>query len=173
MQDGWEVCGYFFNPNIHPYAEFKKRLECLETHNKTVGIEYSADEAYGLRSFLKTAASAEEAGESRCQACYTLRLNAAARYARENGFKVFTTTLLYSRRQNHEIIASIGKASARTFGIDFYYEDFRRGWQEGVNRSKELNMYRQSYCGCIFSEEERYNKNFDGKLKLPLMVRKG
>jgi predicted adenine nucleotide alpha hydrolase (AANH) superfamily ATPase len=83
-------------------------------------------------------------------------LDAAAKFAKENGFSIFTTTLLYSRRQKHCAIASIGGASAKSYGVDFYYEDFRTGWQAGITRSKELDMYRQSYCGCIFSEEERY-----------------
>jgi predicted adenine nucleotide alpha hydrolase (AANH) superfamily ATPase len=89
-----------------------------------------------------------------------MRLTAAARFARENGFPVFTTTLLYSRRQKHDLIAAVGRECAEMFGVDFYYEDFRIGWHEGITRSKELNMYRQSYCGCIFSEEERYRPSF-------------
>jgi predicted adenine nucleotide alpha hydrolase (AANH) superfamily ATPase len=154
-QKGEKVFGYFFNPNIHPYTEFKRRLECVQTHNNRVNIPYYIDEGYGLRGFLK-AVSVEQQENLRCLVCYKLRLDAAAEFAKENGFSAMTTTLLYSRRQNHEAVASIGVASAKSFGVDFYYEDFRTGWQAGIALSKELGMYRQSYCGCIFSEEERY-----------------
>jgi predicted adenine nucleotide alpha hydrolase (AANH) superfamily ATPase len=150
------VFGYFFNPNIHPYTEFMKRLEYVEIHNRRAGIDYFADGEYNLRRFVKTALNAEEKDSSRCRACYGLRLNAAAKFAAQSGFSVFTTTLLYSRRQDHNAVISIGEESAALNGIDFYYEDFRAGWQEGIKRSKELDMYRQNYCGCIFSEEERY-----------------
>jgi predicted adenine nucleotide alpha hydrolase (AANH) superfamily ATPase len=159
------VSGYFFNPNIHPYTEFMKRLEYVEIHNKRAGIEYFEDGAYNLRGFIKTALAAENENLSRCHACYRLRLNAAAKFAAQNGFSVFTTTLLYSRRQDHSAVKSIGEESAALNGIDFYYEDFRAGWQEGIERSKELNIYRQNYCGCIFSEEERYAAKIAGAVK--------
>jgi predicted adenine nucleotide alpha hydrolase (AANH) superfamily ATPase len=156
MADGWDVFGYFFNPNIHPYTEFIKRLECVETHNKRVGIEYYIDGDDALRPFLKATLQAEDAGVPRCGGCYRLRLAKAAKFAKENGFSFFTTTLLYSRHQDHSLIVSIARECAEENGIEFYYEDFRKGWQVGIARSKELNMYRQSYCGCVFSEAERY-----------------
>jgi len=90
--------------------------------------------------------------------CYTWRLSEAARYASENGFEAFTSTLFYSIHQQHDLMRETAEFFARKYGVDFYYEDFRLGWQEGIDISHELALYRQPYCGCIFSEEERYSK---------------
>ena len=76
--------------------------------------------------------------------------------AKENGFDYFTSSLLYSKYQNHEEIKNIGKGLAEKYGVTFYYDDFRIGWKEGIKESKEMGLYRQQYCGCIFSEKERY-----------------
>ncbi|MEW5909757.1 MAG: epoxyqueuosine reductase QueH, partial [Thermodesulfobacteriota bacterium] len=84
---------------------------------------------------------------------------AAALTAKQGKFDAFTTTLLYSIYQQHEEIRSIGESLGEKIGIPFYYQDFRAGWKEGVETSKRLNIYRQSYCGCIYSEKERYQKN--------------
>jgi predicted adenine nucleotide alpha hydrolase (AANH) superfamily ATPase len=92
----------------------------------------------------------------RCRFCYHLRLFAAARAAKEGKFDAFTSSLLYSKYQKHELIREIGEQAALEAGLPFYYEDFRQGWQAGQARSKELGLYRQQYCGCIYSERERY-----------------
>ena len=86
----------------------------------------------------------------------TLRLTRAAQIARRGRFDAFTTTLLYSRFQKHDLIRSIAEGVAAQQGIPFYYRDFREGWSEGVRISKEIGMYRQAYCGCIYSEKERF-----------------
>jgi predicted adenine nucleotide alpha hydrolase (AANH) superfamily ATPase len=87
-----------------------------------------------------------------------MRLEQAARFAAANHYEAFSSTLLYSRYQNHALLRETGEKLAQRHGIAFYYEDFRRGWQEGISRSKELGLYRQPYCGCIYSEQERYDK---------------
>jgi predicted adenine nucleotide alpha hydrolase (AANH) superfamily ATPase len=92
----------------------------------------------------------------RCQACYYLRLSYTAKIARSQAFDGFTTTLLYSRYQKHEWIKSTAESLAKEYGVSFYYHDFRAGWSEGIRISKEAGMYRQPYCGCIYSEKERY-----------------
>lgn len=76
--------------------------------------------------------------------------------AKRGKFDAFSTTLLYSKFQNHELITTTGEAIAKSTGIPFYYRDFRPGWKEGIKASKDLNLYRQQYCGCIYSEKERY-----------------
>jgi len=92
----------------------------------------------------------------RCLHCYDIRLRFTAMMAKRGAFAAFSTTLLYSKFQKHEIIKGIGESLAREFGVPFYYQDFREGWKEGVRISKEMGMYRQPYCGCIYSEKERY-----------------
>jgi predicted adenine nucleotide alpha hydrolase (AANH) superfamily ATPase len=105
-----------------------------------------------LEEFLRQVAFREE---DRCRHCYRLRLARTAEAAKEGHFDAFTTTLLYSRFQKHELIRSIGDAVAEMQGIPFLYRDFREGWSEGIRISKTLGMYRQRYCGCIYSEKDR------------------
>jgi predicted adenine nucleotide alpha hydrolase (AANH) superfamily ATPase len=94
----------------------------------------------------------------RCPVCYDLRLARAASRAREHGFTCFSSTLLYSKYQNHQAILDAGHRHAGQ-GLDFLGEDFRPGWNEGVRLSKEWNVYRQPYCGCVLSEHDRYRKS--------------
>ena len=108
---------------------------------------------YDLEGFLANVASEPE---KRCSYCYSSRLFATAAAASELGFEAFSASLLYSRYQRHEEIRALGEQAEKEFGITFFYEDFRPGWQEGIRISKELGLYRQQYCGCIYSEKERY-----------------
>jgi predicted adenine nucleotide alpha hydrolase (AANH) superfamily ATPase len=153
----FKVRGYFFNPNIHPFREFKKRLGAVEEVASLRGLVVDYHREYGLRDFLRKVVFNEE---TRCSICYEIRLNAAAEHAKAVGAEAFTSTLLYSRYQKHEIIRQIGERLADQHKIPFYYEDFRQGWQQGIDMSKEMDLYRQSYCGCIYSEQERYDKRF-------------
>lgn len=163
-EKGIEPVGWFFNPNIHPYKEWKQRLDTAQEFAAKVKLEMVADAHYQLRAFLGRAlAAGDNAG--RCRMCYTWRLGEAARYAAENGFSAFTSTLFYSIYQDHGLMKETAEKFAREYGVDFYYEDFRAGWQEGIDISRALELYRQPYCGCIFSEEERYNKALRKKKK--------
>jgi predicted adenine nucleotide alpha hydrolase (AANH) superfamily ATPase len=157
-EEGIEPTGYFFNPNIHPYKEWEMRLKTAKEFAEKVGMAIETDENYRLRDFLKLALPAEAMPNGRCTMCYTWRLEQTARFARENGYDAFTSTLFYSIYQQHELMKRTAEKFARQYGVDFYYEDFRPGWQEGIDISHELELYRQPYCGCIFSEEERYSK---------------
>jgi predicted adenine nucleotide alpha hydrolase (AANH) superfamily ATPase len=154
---GHKVCGYFFNPNIHPFREFKKRLGAVEemAAHRNLKVDYLRD--YGLRDFMRKVVFNEE---NRCAICYEIRLTAAVEHAKAVGADAFTSTLLYSRYQNHEKIRQIAEKLAVQHGIPFYYEDFRQGWQQGIDKSREMGLYRQTYCGCIYSEQERYDKRF-------------
>lgn len=147
------VCGHFYNPNIHPHQEYRKRLETLEAYAGQEALTVIREDAYPLEEFFRQVAFREE---ERCRYCYHLRLTRAAQIARRGRFDAFTTTLLYSRFQKHDLIRSIGESVAETQGIPFFYRDFREGWSEGVRISKELGMYRQPYCGCIYSEKARF-----------------
>ena len=87
-----------------------------------------------------------------------MRLDAAGAAAREKGFRAFTSSLLYSKYQKHDLIAGVGREMGAEHGVEFYYEDFRHGWREGIVESKAMGLYRQPYCGCIYSERDRYRK---------------
>ena len=157
-EDGIEPTGYFFNPNIHPYKEWDMRLKTAKEFAEKVDMKIITDENYMLRDFLKKALMAESVENGRCRMCYTWRLEQAAKFAAENGFDSFTSTLFYSIYQQHDLMKETAEFSAEKYGVSFYYEDFRTGWQEGTDISIDLGLYRQPYCGCIFSEEERYSK---------------
>lgn len=155
-EEGFEPKGYFYNPNIHPYLEYKKRLDTVKEFSSRVGLEVHYQDDYDLDQFLLRTAGK---GTQRCEHCYRMRLNeAAAAAAREKGIGAFTTSLLYSKFQKHDLIKGIAKEAAAEHGIEFYYEDFRRGWREGIVESRAMGLYRQQYCGCIYSEKERYEK---------------
>ena len=147
------VTGFFFNHNIHPFQEYVRRLEAAQRMANEASMALIVRDDYDLEGFLANVA-AEPA--KRCSYCYASRLRAAAFAASEHGFEAFTTSLLYSRYQQHEEIRTHGEQAGREFGVTFFYEDFRIGWQEGIRLSKELGLYRQQYCGCIYSEKERY-----------------
>lgn len=153
-EEGHAVQGWFFNPNIHPYQEFRRRLEALEKFSAARDLPVEYEREYGLREFLRQVVFHEE---QRCLKCYELRLTRVARRAREVGADAFTSTLLYSRYQNHAALKSLGERLAVEYGVPFHYRDFREGWQEGIETSVALGLYRQPYCGCIYSEEERYD----------------
>ena len=150
---GWEVMGFFYNPNIHPYQEYLYRLEAVQEYAKQTSIEIIYRDEYNLEEFLRGVAFRED---ERCRFCYHLRLEATAQVAKKGKFDAFTTTLLYSKHQNHELITTIGEAVGKEHGVSFLYRDFRSGWKEGIEESKNLGLYRQQYCGCIYSEKERY-----------------
>ena len=155
-EKGHEVVGYFFNPNIHPYQEYQKRLEALKQYSEKTGLEVVYRDEYLLEEFLRNVS--QKPGE-RCQYCYSLRLEATAREAKQRGFNQFSTTLLQSTHQNHQLIKETGERIAKEVGIPFYYEDFRQGWKRGVEVSKAMGLYRQQYCGCVYSEKERFAKS--------------
>ena len=153
-----EPTGYFFNPNIHPYKEWDMRLKAAEEFAARSEMKIITDKHYMLRDFLRRALAAEQVENGRCRMCYTWRLEETARYAAENGFDAFTSTLFYSIYQQHELMKETAEHFAKVYGVKFHYEDFRPGWQEGIDMSVEMGLYRQPYCGCIFSEEERYSR---------------
>ncbi len=155
-EQGLEPVGYFYNPNIHPLLELERRIEALEEVSMRRGVEMIWDRRlYGLDSWLRQL-EGRFSQEERCPVCYRMRLEAAAHAAVSMGFSAMSTTLLYSRYQRHELIRQMGREIADSHGIQFLYEDFRQGWSQGIEEAKALGIYRQPYCGCIFSEAERY-----------------
>lgn len=152
---GHDVTGLFYNPNIHPYLEYARRKQTLQDYAEKILLNVVWTEGYPLEVFLRNVASSPE---ERCAYCLTDRLRFTAEQAVKENYDAFTSTLLYSRFQKHDLIREAGDNLSRQLGINFFYEDFRVGWNEGVKISKELGMYRQPYCGCIYSEKERFCK---------------
>jgi len=151
-----KVTGFFFNPNIHPFKEFKRRLITAEEYSRNIGIDLISDRKYGLIEFLRGVVNKES---ERCSYCYDTRLEKTVQEAKERGFDSFSSTLLYSKFQKHQKIKYLCEELSKKYSLPFVYEDFRIGWQKGIDKSKDLNMYRQPYCGCIYSEQERYDKS--------------
>lgn len=153
LRKDMEVTGYFYNPNIHPYTEWRARKETLADYAAGIGLPVMIDDRYLLEDFIREVVYRET---ERCAFCYTMRLKQTAAMAREKNFDAVSTTLLVSPYQKHELIREIGESVAKEAGLQFVYRDFRQGYREATARSRELGMYRQKYCGCIYSEKERY-----------------
>jgi predicted adenine nucleotide alpha hydrolase (AANH) superfamily ATPase len=160
QEEGIAVTGFFFNPNIHPYQEYQRRLDTLRGYSQKSDLEMIYRDEYLLEEFLRNVALRPE---ERCRYCYAVRLEATAREARQRLFDRFSTTLLCSVYQKHEIIQEIGERISAEVGIPFHYEDYRRGWSKGVEVSRAMGLYRQKYCGCIYSEKERYLRKAEGR----------
>ena len=163
MEGHAEVWGFFHNPNIHPRSEFLKRLEAVKLLSGLMSVKVIYDERYRPSAFIKgvKASLGEDAGKPhppfgpRCDYCYSSRLEETARAAKAHGFDAFSSSLLYSRYQDHAAIKALGERLAAKYGVRFIYADFREGWYEGINASREMGLYRQNYCGCIYSRIER------------------
>ena len=152
-EEGVEPAGFWYNPNIHPYLEYKARRDTLRQYARDIGLDLREEDFYGLRQF--TAAVAQDC-EHRCGYCYACRMERTARYAAENGFARFSTTLLVSPYQDRERICAAGAAAGEKYGVEFLPYDFRPRFREGQDRARALGLYMQKYCGCIYSEEDRY-----------------
>lgn len=155
-KEGIEPNLYWFNPNIHPYIEYKTRRDTLIEYAKSINVNLIVHNNYGLQEFCK---NVSDDIENRClKYCYIVRLEETAKYAKKHGYDAFTSTLFVSIYQKHEEMKKICEMLAKKYDIDFLYRDFRVGFREGQNKARELGLYMQKYCGCIFSEEERYSK---------------
>ena len=157
-RESLEPTSLWFNPNIHPWTEYELRRDALLQYGALAGVEVRILEDYGLRGFVRAVAADID---RRCAHCYALRLGAAAEYAAEHGYGAFTSSLLISPYQDHELLRTVGEAAGRRYGVEFLYRDFRPGFREGQSMAREMGLYMQKYCGCIFSEEDRYRKKID------------
>ena len=154
-EEGIEPVSFWYNPNIHPYQEYRARRDTLKEYAVSIGLSLLVREDYGLRDFVRAVAGEPDHRWGHCYAC---RLEETARYAAENGFTHFSTTLLVSPYQDHERICATAEEMAARYGVTFLYRDFRPGFRAGQAKARELGLYMQKYCGCVFSEEERYAK---------------
>ena len=153
--DHFEVTGYWYNPNIHPFTEYRARRNCLRDYAATIDLPIIEQDDYALRPFIREVA--DDIG-NRCVKCYEMRLFQAARTAKENGFDSFTSSLFISPYQNHELMRDVAQRAASECGVEFLYRDFRPYFRAGQTCARELGFYMQKYCGCVFSEQERYLK---------------
>jgi epoxyqueuosine reductase len=159
LEEGLHPTLFFYNPNIHPYQEYQTRLESLKRLAQIRDLPVRVEPGYELEQFL--AAVAANPSE-RCRHCYRIRLSGTAAKARESGFTLFGTTLLISPYQNRDLLLEIGHEIAIKYGLLFYDRDFRPGFRQSQAMAQELGLYRQKYCGCIYSEKERFYK--EGKI---------
>jgi predicted adenine nucleotide alpha hydrolase (AANH) superfamily ATPase len=153
LEAGHRVTGFFYNPNIHPYTEFTKRLEAVKQYAEQTGLKMIYHDEYDLRGFLRQVLFRED---QRCRFCYHMRLLRTAAVARKGSFDAFTSTLLVSPHQDHELVKAVAEQVAIEVGVRVHYVDFRKGYRRAYELSRKHDLYRQSYCGCIFSEHERY-----------------
>ncbi len=156
QQLGYDVTLFFYNPNIHPYREFQKRLASAQDFALYHKLPLILDQQYRLAEFLRAVVFREN---RRCLVCQEIRIKKTTSIARNKGFQNFSTSLLYSKYQKHDDIRRQCCDYSKSSGIEFIYHDFRQGWQVGVEYAISQGFYRQSYCGCIFSEQDRYDKS--------------
>ena len=146
----------FFNPNIHPLLEFRRRIKALQVYLERDPLPAEIDMRYGLRLFLAHILDngrLPEERRERCRRCYHLRMKKTAEKAKEAGFDAFSTTLLASREQDRDLVAEAGREAAASFGLQFVEGDLRKVLP---NEKMLRGIYKQQYCGCIFSEDERF-----------------
>jgi len=152
-EEDLEVMGFFYRHNIHPYSECLKRQEALQTYAEQINLKVIYQEGYDLEGFIQNVTFRES---ERCNYCYHDRLRSTALLARRGKFDYYSSTLLYSKHQQHELIRTMGESIGKSVGVPFLYHDYREGWKEGIESSKQMGLYRQQYCGCIYSEKERF-----------------
>jgi predicted adenine nucleotide alpha hydrolase (AANH) superfamily ATPase len=151
--EGHEVTALFFNPNIHPYTEYLRRLDAFTVYTRANDVRVLTDRPpEEMEDWLREVVFREA---HRCTVCFHFRILRTARIAEAKGFDAFSTTLLYSRFQKHELLKSVCEAISDETGVPFVYRDWRTSWNEGVKIYRKLGLYRQKYCGCIYSEKER------------------
>ena len=153
--EGIELTAFWYNPNIHPFTEYRSRRNCLREYAQAVQLPLLEQDDYALRPFIREVA---EDIANRCVKCYEMRLYETARQAKEGGFDSFTSSLFISPYQNHELMKNVAENAAQEYGVEFLYRDFRPYFRDGQAKAREMEMYIQKYCGCVFSEQERYLK---------------
>lgn len=172
LKDKFHIIAYFYNPNIHGFREYKFRKNALVSFCKIKNIDLIMSENYDFDMWLDYLKNSNKSFEYlkmnrvfRCQYCYSFRINNSLKLCKSMNIKYFTTTLFYSIYQNHKFLKFFCETECQKQDINLYYEDFRKGFKEGIDLYKKTELYMQNYCGCIFSENERFNKKFYKQLK--------
>lgn len=161
QEQGYEISAFWYNPNIHPYLEHEERLTALTTLTREINLPFIVADGYDLPEYFRRVAGHEA---ERCHDCFEMRLTKTAEFALKQGFHAFTTTLLISPHQKHDLLKKVGERLAVEKGIPFLYVDLRKSYSDSRHITRPLNLYRQQYCGCLYSERERY-RNFPTREK--------
>ena len=151
-EQGYEAKVFWYNPNIHPYREHQDRLDAMQTMAQNMDLPFTIAPGYDMPEYFQRVAGDEG---NRCQHCFTLRLTKAAEMARQMEIPYFTSTLLISPHQKHELLREIGDSIAERTGTEFLYADLRKRYSDSRHITKPLELHRQQYCGCLYSEWER------------------
>jgi predicted adenine nucleotide alpha hydrolase (AANH) superfamily ATPase len=154
-REGYEIGGYWYNPNIHPFMEHQTRLESMQVLAGKIDLPLIIEEGYDMVEYFRRVAGDEA---NRCRHCFDLRLTRTAEIAQKQGYDAFATTLLISPHQQHEVLRETGERVARDYGIEFLYADLRKRYSDSRHITKPMDLYRQQYCGCLYSELERYTE---------------
>ena len=154
-EENIDITSDWYNPSIHPYKEYEARLNCLKEYNEQINLPLIINDYYGLKEFCKNVV---DKIDNRCGYCYLCRLENTAKYAKEHGYDAFSSTLFISPYQKHDLLKRTCEMLSKKYDIKFLYRDFRDGFWEGQEEARNIGLYRQKYCGCVFSEEERYEK---------------
>ena len=157
-EENIDIVGYWYNPNIHPFKEYDNRLKALKEYSKMINLNVIYDDFYGLDEFVKNTVNIID---NRCGYCYLSRMERVVKYAHDNGYDAFSSTLFISPYQKHDLLKSICEKLSKKYNIQFLYRDFRPYYELGREMFHETGLYMQKYCGCIFSERERYKKEID------------
>ena len=157
-EENIDIVGYWYNPNIHPFKEYDNRLKSLKEYSKMINLNVIYDDFYGLDEFVKNTVNIID---NRCGYCYLSRMERVVKYAHDNGYDAFSSTLFISPYQKHDLLKSICENLSKKYNIQFLYRDFRPYYELGREMFRETGLYMQKYCGCIFSERERYKKEID------------
>ncbi|MCX8126650.1 MAG: epoxyqueuosine reductase QueH [Dehalococcoidia bacterium] len=152
---GYSVTAFWYNPNIHPYLEHQRRLEAVEVLVKAASIPLIKHDYYEIVKFFRAVTGHED---DRCRHCFTLRLSQTAQVASSRGFEAFSTTILISPYQRHALAKQAGENAAANAGVEFLYADLRKRFSDSRRITRPMELYRQQYCGCLFSEWERYQR---------------
>ena len=153
--EGYEVAAHWYNPNIHPYLEHQSRLESTRDLAQRMDFTLLEEEGYDMPEYFRRVAGHED---ERCGICFRQRLSATAAAAKQHGYDAFTSTLLISPHQEHEILKEMGETIGRETGVEFLYVDLRKRYSDSRRITKPMDLYRQQYCGCVYSEWERYRE---------------
>jgi len=155
LSSEFDVHGYWYNPNIHPYEEYEKRMQAAGFVFQRLGMQMEWDLSYDIAHWFADITGEMKQGRNRCAQCYRIRLMRTAECARRLEIGCFTTTMLQSPHQDIALIEAAGREGEEATGVRFIMRDFRDSYKQGKSRTRQWGVYHQYYCGCLFSEVER------------------
>ena len=152
-RQGYELTAFWYNPNIHPYREHQQRLKAMKSLAGELQFPLVINDDYEMKKYFNRVVGNEG---QRCRYCFQLRLQKTAEAAIELGFKAFTSSLLISPHQKHDLLLEVGNTIAKDMDINYLYTDLRKRYSDSRRITKPLGLYRQQYCGCVYSKWERF-----------------